>query len=139
MTSNSCTCTVPATALICTNWARCRPVLAAATELGWPPGRLHLEHFGVGTLDPGVEFQVDVDGQLVTVPAGVSLLAALEQAGYQVPNLCRQGVCGECRITVLAGEVSHRDLFLDESEKSDGATMMCCVSRAAGSSLVVSL
>lgn len=127
-------------------------VVGVATTLGWPTGRVHLERFGLGVLDPGAPFQVEVApkggegsgttacaGESLTVPSGVSLLSVLLQAGYQVPNMCRKGVCGECRITVAAGAVEHRDLFLDEHEKADGTSMLCCVSRASETSLVVAL
>jgi len=56
-----------------------------------------------------------------------------------VPNLCRQGVCGECRVTVLDGRPLHRDLFLSEEEKAASASVMCCVSRSTGPSLELDL
>ena len=37
-----------------------------------------------------------------------------------MPNLCRQGVCGECRLPVRGGAIEHRDLFLTEEEKAAG-------------------
>ncbi len=61
------------------------------------------------------------------------MLEALEEAGVEVPpNLCRQGVCGECRIPPLAtGSPIHRDLYLSAEEKDAGDAVMPCVSRAA--------
>lgn len=114
-------------------------VQASAFRCGWPAGRVHSEHFGTGVLDPGEPFQVMVNGrgERVSVPSGVSLLSALELAGHRVPNMCRKGVCGECRITVDAGEIDHRDLFMDDHDKSAGTSMLCCVSRAIGPSLEV--
>lgn len=112
-------------------------VTARATELGWPESRIHVEHFGNAALDPGRPFEVHLaaSGDSFTVDSGVSLLAALQARGYVVPNLCRQGVCGECRVAVTAGDVLHRDLFLTAEEKAIGASVMCCVSRAAGERL----
>lgn len=111
-------------------------VTSLAAELGWPSSRVHVEHFGI-SLDDGKPFEVSLSttGESFTVEAGVSLLAALQARGYDVPNLCRQGVCGECRITVTEGRILHRDLFLSEHERETGGSLMSCVSRAAGDRL----
>ena len=103
------------------------------TTAGWPTGRVHLEHFGLEALDPGEPFTVRVDGgEPLRVPSGTSLLEALEQAGHTVANLCRQGVCGECRLSVAPGSTGlvHRDLFLSDDDKVAGESLMACVSRA---------
>ncbi|MDF9717904.1 PDR/VanB family oxidoreductase [Nocardioides sp. ChNu-99] len=109
-------------------------VLAAARALGWPESRLHLEHFGLAALDPGDPFTVTVTGgPTLEVPSGTSLLEALEQQGYDVPHLCRQGVCGECRLRVAPAAstgVHHRDLYLDDAARAAGDCVMACVSRA---------
>lgn len=116
-------------------------VLATAGELGWPPSRVHAEAFGIAALDPGAPFSVTLapSGSTVEVPSGTSLLEALEAAGIQVPNRCRQGVCGECRLPVTAGAPLHRDLYLTDEEKRAGDAVMCCVSRADGPHLEVLL
>src|SRR5262249_17317952 len=116
-------------------------VLETATALGWPRSRLHAERFGTDALDPGDPFDVSltVSGRRLTVPGGTSLLEALERAGIEIPNLCRQGVCGECRIPVTAGVPLHRDLFLSDEEKEAADALMCCVSRSTGPTLEVPL
>lgn len=116
-------------------------VLDTAAGVGWPASRLHLERFGADSLDPGEPFKVTLtkSARTLDVPRGTSMLEALERGGLDVPNLCRQGVCGECRIPVTRGVPLHRDLFLDDETKQRGDTMMCCVSRAAGTSLEVPL
>jgi ferredoxin-NADP reductase len=116
-------------------------VTALATEVGWPASRVHVEHFGTAAFDPGEPFEVHLrtTGDSFTVGSGVSLLAALLARGHDVDNLCRQGVCGECRITVAGGEILHRDLYLTERERATGESMMCCVSRAAGDRLELAL
>lgn len=116
-------------------------VIKLATDLGWPRSRVHVEHFGIAAIDPGEPFEVYLrtTGDSFTVEAGVSLLAALQARGHDVPNLCRQGVCGECRITVTGGEILHRDLYLSEPERATGDSLMCCVSRAAGDRLELAL
>ncbi len=114
-------------------------VLADATAAGWPPERLHLERFVPAALDPGREFVARLarSGRDVHVPSGTSLLDALHAAGVAVPNMCRQGVCGECRVPVLAGRPLHRDEFLSADERSDA--VMCCVSRSETDSLEIDL
>ncbi|MBS9372795.1 PDR/VanB family oxidoreductase [Rhodococcus sp. B50] len=112
-----------------------------ARGAGWPDARVHYEHFGIGDLEPGEPFTAhlarrDVD---VHVESGVSLLEALESRGIAVPNLCRQGVCGECRLPVVDGVVDHRDLYLSAAEKEAGECLMPCVSRATGSRLELDL
>lgn len=116
-------------------------VIAAAKDAGWPESRIHLERFGIDALDPGEPFEVTLtsSGETFTVESGVSLLAALEKRGHRIPNLCRQGVCGECRIPVSAGEINHRDLYLTDEDKAAGDSLMCCVSRAAGDRLELAL
>jgi ferredoxin-NADP reductase len=104
---------------------------AAAIDLGWPRGRIHVERFG-GELAPGEPFDVELasSGTVFTVDAGVSLLESLTAHGYAIPSLCRQGVCGECRVPVRSGTVVHRDLFLTGEERTH--SMMACVSRGSG-------
>jgi len=112
-----------------------------ARQDGWPDARVHYEHFGVGDLDPGNPFTAHLGrtGVDVTVDSGVSLLEALESEGLAVPSLCRQGVCGECRLPVRGGGVDHRDMYLSEAEKAVGDCMMPCVSRARGERLELDL
>jgi len=116
-------------------------VVAAATAHGWPQSRIHFERFGVGALDPGEPFTVKLanSGTTIAVDSGVSLLEALEAAGHNIPNLCRQGVCGECRLTVSSGEIEHRDMYLTDADKAAGDAIMACVSRAASPELELKL
>lgn len=116
-------------------------ITTMASELGWPASRIHTERFGIDALDAGTPFTVTFAGsrQSLVVESGVSLLEALEQQGYAVPSLCRQGVCGECRVPVSDGEIAHRDLYLSEAERDAGDSLMSCVSRAAGDRLELSL
>jgi ferredoxin-NADP reductase len=107
--------------------------LLAALEQRCDAGRLHVERFtprDVGAvLGPG-EFDVRLrrTGATVRVTAGRTVLAAVESAGVSVLQSCREGTCGTCETTVLAGRPEHRDSVLDDAERADGATMMICVS-----------
>ncbi|MFM9378644.1 PDR/VanB family oxidoreductase [Gordonia sp. VNK21] len=106
-------------------------VVGAAEQAGWPPSRIHLERFGAGHLDDGEPFTVSLSesGGTVQVPAGTSMLEALEEHGVSVPSLCRKGVCGRCRTPLLGGAAVHRDLYLTDAEKAAGEAIMPCVSR----------
>jgi ferredoxin-NADP reductase len=112
-----------------------------ASSLGWPAERVHTEAFTSAALEPGEPFDVRLrdSGQRIRVPAGVSLLEALESQGVTVANLCRQGVCGECRVQVTDGLPLHRDLYLSDEERAAGDSVMCCVSRARGAELELAL
>lgn len=114
-------------------------VVSMASTLGWPPSRIHLERFGIDALDPGEPFEVVLTNETFVVESGVSLLEALEARGYDIPNLCRQGVCGECRVPVSSGEILHRDLYLTDADKAACDSMMSCVSRAGGNRVELSL
>ncbi len=52
-----------------------------------------------------------------------------------VECMCREGTCGTCETTILAGEAEH----LDDDEKMEQKTMMICVSRAKSPELVLDL
>ncbi|UVF80493.1 PDR/VanB family oxidoreductase [Gordonia mangrovi] len=117
-------------------------VVDTAAALGWPLSRIHFERFGTDALDAGDPFTVRLTETDTTldVPSGTSVLEALESAGYAIPNRCRQGVCGECRLPLAAGAAVHRDLYLTDEEKGAGDAFMPCVSRAAeGATLEVPL
>lgn len=112
-----------------------------AAELGWPAERVHAERFAAADLDPGEPFVARLarSGGQVAVEPGVSLLAALEAAGVPAPSMCRQGVCGECRVGVTAGRPQHRDLYLSEAERAAGDAVMTCVSRCLDEELELDL
>lgn len=104
--------------------------------------RAHVERFTPVEVDlPERPFEAVLErtGVTVQVPAGRSLLAAVEAAGVDVSQSCREGTCGTCEATVLAGEPEHRDSVLDDVDREAGDVMMICVSRARGDRLVLDL
>lgn len=115
-------------------------VREAAVAAGWSENRVHSESFGQKVLG-GRPFDAVLarTGSQVHVPADRSLLEAVEEAGVSVPNLCRNGVCGECVTSVIAGAVEHRDDYLTEDERESGTLIMPCVSRAAGARVELEL
>lgn len=114
---------------------------SVAVAQGWPTQRLHSERFSAAELDPGEPFDFRVAGERAVhhVPAGVSLLEKLLELGHEVPNMCRQGVCGRCLISVEGGTVTHRDFVLDERERAANDCMISCVSRGTGDGLEVAV
>jgi ferredoxin-NADP reductase len=114
-------------------------VRSTAAALGWPDSLIHFEAFAAP--EPGEPFKAQLtrSGKTLDVAADESLLEALEREGVKVPNLCRAGVCGQCRTAVLEGDVEHRDDFLSNDERSSGSCIMPCVSRAAGKHLTLDL
>ncbi len=78
-------------------------------------------------------------GGSVEVPAGTSILQALEDAGYLFASSCGVGTCGTCEVGVLEGTPDHRDSILTAEEKAAGKHMMICVSRARSHRLVLDI
>ena len=114
-------------------------VLGAARAAGWPDGAVHSEEFLAPP--PGKVFNVTLaaSGKTVSVGTHQSLLEAIEAAGVDAPYLCRGGACGECETRVLAcdGRLMHNDHWLTDAQKAAGVSMMPCVSRFEGASLVL--
>ena len=122
------------------------PLLAAVEQecAGRPGVTLHLERFAPkpGTADgPQEAFEVELagSGQVVAVPAGRSVLDALDDAGVTVLSSCREGTCGTCETAVLDGVPDHRDSLLTAEEQVANETMLICVSRSRSSRLVLDL
>ena len=74
--------------------------------------------------------------RIVLAPSGVSVechegdtvLAALERAGFALPNNCRAGACGECKTRVSAGSFDQGfvlDMALSQEERRAGFGLMC--------------
>lgn len=101
-----------------------------------PEGTLHFEHFStqVTGLNPTKEtaFEVDlVDSDLtVSVAADTTLLDALRAVGIDIASDCCEGLCGSCEVTVLEGDIDHRDMVLTRAERAENARMMACCSRS---------
>jgi len=67
-------------------------------------------------------------GRSVECPDGDTVLEALEKAGYALPNNCRAGACGECKIKVISGHFDQGfvlDMALSQEERKQGFGLMC--------------
>lgn len=121
--------------------------LLAAVEAqcaAWPAGLLRLEHFAAKAQNaPARDMPFEVElaraGLSVSVSPEMGILDALQNAGVHVLTSCREGTCGTCEVTVLAGEPDHRDSILTDADRAAGHCMFPCVSRSCSDRLVLDL
>jgi phthalate 4,5-dioxygenase reductase subunit len=120
-----------------------RPLMDAVKDMTghWPPGSVHFESFGVdgSVLKENKPFTVKLarSGTTLEIPANRSILEVLRDAGIRVPSSCESGTCGSCRTQLCSGTADHRDMVLEEDEKTH--QIMVCVSRATSGELVLDL
>jgi cytochrome P450/ferredoxin-NADP reductase len=139
--------TGPETAIYCCGPA---PMIAAVQDVCERLGvsdRLHVERFTAGddvaVFDTSGDrpFQVTLarSGTTLEVPADRRLVEVLREVVPGMSYDCEQGYCGACETRVVSGQPEHRDTVLSDEEKASGRTMMVCVGRACGDSLVLDL
>lgn len=107
-----------------------------------PSERCHVESFepaAAPAVAGGFVVRLARSGVEVMVPAGSTVLDALQAAGHDPPHSCGQGVCGTCETVVLEGEPDHRDTVLTPDERASNRTMMICCSGSRGPRLVLDL
>ena len=100
-------------------------------SLGWPDQAVHSEAFSAAG---GKAFKAVLakSGKTIEVKDTQTLLEAIEDADVEVPNVCRGGGCGFCKVKVNKGLPEHRDFFLSDQEKEENDAIMVCVSRCLG-------
>ncbi|MGE8686722.1 MAG: 2Fe-2S iron-sulfur cluster-binding protein [Achromobacter sp.] len=79
---------------------------------------------------------IQPSGRTVECASGDTVLTALERAGYALPNNCRAGACGECKVKVLAGSFDQGtvlDMALTADERAQGYGLMCMAKPLEGS------
>lgn len=75
--------------------------------------------------------EVDLDGEVHRLrwPRWKSLVDTMLDAGIQVPHSCREGHCGSCVATLVAGEVDMASCdILGPEERAEGL-ILCCQAR----------
>lgn len=133
----------PHAAVYCCGPQPLMDAVAALLPQGADGLTLHTERFAPAEPAPAgadAPFEVELrrTGRTVHVAADTSVLRAIrEQALPDLPYSCEQGFCGTCQQRVVAGEVDHRDELLTDAERDD--SLLICVSRARGASLVLDL
>lgn len=122
------------------------PLIDAVEERcsDWPAGTLHLERFTPREVlrnspDAGFEVRLARSGKCLRVPSDRTLLEVLEDAGYDIDNSCRAGICGTCELAVADGVPEHNDDVLSDAERESNRVMLPCVSRSKSAVLVVDL
>ncbi|MGH3560882.1 MAG: PDR/VanB family oxidoreductase, partial [Mycobacterium sp.] len=95
---------------------------------------LHYERFSPPPVVDGVPFELELarSGKLLLIPADRSALDVMLDRDPTTPCSCRQGFCGTCRVTVLAGEVDRRGRTAEGDDE-----MLVCVSRANGGRVII--
>ncbi|MEI7432069.1 MAG: 2Fe-2S iron-sulfur cluster-binding protein [Betaproteobacteria bacterium] len=71
---------------------------------------------------------LEPSGKSVDCNHGDTVLMALENAGYALPNNCRAGACGECKVKVTSGQFDQGmvlDMALSQDERKQGFGLMC--------------
>jgi ferredoxin-NADP reductase len=110
-------------------------------QKGRRPDRLRFETFASGGRFAPEEFVARVRDQEreVTVRSNRTLLDALKDANVDMMWDCLRGECGLCaaQVVEIEGELDHRDVFLSEEQKEEGATIITCVSRAVGGAITI--
>jgi ferredoxin-NADP reductase len=110
----------------------------------WPAGALHLERFTPKEMssscrDGEFDVQLAQSGKRLRVPADRTLLEVLEDAGFEIANSCRAGICGTCELGVADGIPEHNDDVLSDAERESNQVILPCVSRSKSAVLVVDL
>ncbi|MGX9425350.1 MULTISPECIES: PDR/VanB family oxidoreductase [Bradyrhizobium] len=116
-------------------------VIGEARRLGYTETQIHREYFEaeVDIAGDGFEVALAQSGRTVTVPAGVTIVQALADAGVKIEVSCEQGICGTCLCTVIEGIPDHRDHYLTDEEKAANDQILPCCSRAKTPTLVLDL
>ena len=81
--------------------------------------------------------EVDLDGQRHRLrwPPGQTLVDMLLEAGVDVPHSCREGRCGSCVATVVAGEVDMASCDILEPDDLREGLILACQARPVSAEL----
>lgn len=115
-------------------------MIAELEELaeGWPEASLRVEHFSAAATsasradDEAFEVLLRDSGLTLRVGQDQSLLDALTSHGVDVQADCREGLCGSCQVSVVSGDLDHRDRVLTLEERRTGDKLLSCCSRGRG-------
>jgi ferredoxin-NADP reductase len=66
-------------------------------------------------------------GKSVQAELGATLHEAAASAGLTIPKACGMGICGTCKVRVVAGETAmEHNGGISEEEIADGYVLSCC-------------
>ncbi len=72
---------------------------------------------------------IQPSGHSYTVEEGETILEAALREGFALPYGCRDGACGSCKGTILAGEFDYGDVqetALSLADREAGKALFCC-------------
>jgi ferredoxin-NADP reductase len=105
--------------------------------------RFHTESFGiskVADVNPAASATsqteegptLTINGRVIVVTEGTTVLAAARAGGIVIPTGCQEGMCGTCRVKKLTGsvEMTHKG-GITASEERQGYILACCSRIAA--------
>ncbi len=123
-------------AYICGPAGMIKAMQTIGESMGWPETSLHSELFSA---EGGEPFTVHLAKSKKSIHVGETqtMLEAIEDAGVEIPNVCRGGGCGYCKTKVLQGTPEHRDFYLTDHEKDENDYVMPCVSRCEGTEITI--
>jgi 3-ketosteroid 9alpha-monooxygenase subunit B len=118
-------------------------VAQALSAAGVPGHRSHAEIFTSLTGDPFAEVaagqpaddendtaraEIELDGQrhVLRWPRTQTLIEAMLGQGIDAPYSCREGQCGSCACTLLAGEVDRGNAAILEQQDIDAGLILGC-------------
>ena len=124
--------------------------IEAAAEAVHGPDQdvVRFELFSRAGVEPKESVPLDGDNyELVLAKSGhtlrmkpdANILDTVLALGVEVENDCRDGICGSCITSVLAGTVDHQDLVLTRKEQAAMNKMMICCSRPTSERLELDL
>lgn len=112
----------------------------------WPEGLFNHELFRAPdaeaadfTRDQPFQIEILSTGACYTVGADQTALQVLEEAGFDIPKSCEQGICGSCLTPMKGGSADHRDYILTEAEQAAQGVIALCCSRAKSPKLILDL
>lgn len=98
-------------------------------QAGLDESKYHQEAFTAAKVASQVkqEVRVTVNSQSFAGDNQRSLLEQAEEAGINIPNSCRAGLCGACRVKVVQGQVNHPDVpAYEHIDAAGGEVLACC-------------
>lgn len=80
-------------------------------------------------------------GKELICDEGETVLSALERQGYAIPNNCRAGACGECKVKVVGGEYDQGFILgmALSPEDSDAGYGLMCMAKITSEKLEIEL
>jgi phenol hydroxylase P5 protein len=75
------------------------------------------------------EMLIEPLGETIEVEEGQTILDAALRSGIYLPHACSHGLCGTCKVEVLAGEIDHgpaSPFALMDFERNEGHALACC-------------